>query len=185
MKQSKTPLWKKSCLRGLRYSDVMEYLEEISENGDCYGYAGGEEGYYQEYKDQFDDLAAGAYALMEAVEEANELCGYDEDNSIWDDVTVSTLGPIRQVLGYDSSEYDYYAMVNGIEEDWAVEEARKRLARLTKDELIRRTAQVMQCISLFWDIKAAHDCLVSIVTELDDRAAIMQSGATAERMWIE
>ena len=122
---------------------------------------------------------------MEAMHEANDLWNYDEDNSIWDDVTVSVLGPIYTVLGYDNAERDYWAMVNGYEEDLAVEEARKRLARLTKDELIRRTSKVMQCIALFWDIKASHDCLVSIVSELDERAAIMKNGQAAGRMWVE
>ena len=185
MKESKTPLWKKSCLKGLRFSDIREYLEEISENGDPYGYDYGEEGYYNEYKDQFDELSAGAWDLLEAISEANDVMGYDEDNSIWDDITVSVLGPIYQVLGYDGGEYDYYAMVNGYEEDLAVEEARKRLSRLTKADLIYHTSKVMQCVALFWDIKAAHDCLVSIVEELDDRAAIMKSGQTVERMWVE
>ena len=136
MKQSKTPLWKKSCLKGLRFWDIREYLEEISENGDPYGYEYGEEGYYNEYKDQFDELSAGAWNLLEAIDAANDVMGYDDDHSIWDDITVSVLGPIYQVLGYDGAEYDYYAMVNGYEEDLAVEEARKRLSRLTKDALI-------------------------------------------------
>ena len=185
MKPSKTPLWKKSCLKSMTYYDIMEYLEEIGENGDCYGYDLGEEGYYNEYKDQFDDLADGAYQLMEAMHQANELWGYDDEHSVWNDVTVSILGPIYQVLGYDSAEYDYYAMVNGYEEDLAVEEARKRLSRLTKEQLIKTVSKVMQCMALFWDIKAAHDCLVSIVTELDERAAAMENGGTTERMWVE
>lgn len=185
MRESRTPLWKRSCLRDLRYSDIMDYLDEIAENGDCWGYAGGDEGYYQEYKEQFDDLADGAYRLMEAIREANDLWNYDDDHSVWDDVTVSVLGPVRQVLGFDGGEFDYYAMVNGYEEDLAVEEARKRLSRLTKADLIRYISKVMQCVALFWDIKAAHDCLVSIVSELDERAAIMKSGQTADRMWVE
>lgn len=185
MRQSKTPLWKKSCLKNLRYYDIMEYLDEISENGDCYGYEGGDEGYYQEYKDQFDELAVGAYQLMEALEHANSLWDYESDCSVWDDIVVSMLGPDYTVLGYDGAEYDYFAMINGYEEDAAVDAARKRLARLTKDDLIERTSQVMRILALFWDIKAAHDCLVSIVEELDDRAAIMQSGAASGRMWTE
>ena len=185
MKQSETPLWKKSCLKGLRFCDIREYLYEISENGDSYGYDNGEDGYYNEYKDQFDELAAGAWDLIEAIDQANNVFGYDEDHSIWDDVTVSVLGPIYQVMGYDGGEYDYFQMVSGIEEDLALDEARKRLSRLTKADLICHTSKVMQCIALFWDIKAAHDCLVSIVTELDDRAAIMKNGNTAERMWVE
>lgn len=63
MEQSKRPLWKKSMLKTLSYGDIMEYLEEISNNGDMYGYDREESGYYQEYKELFDDLAAGANNL--------------------------------------------------------------------------------------------------------------------------
>lgn len=185
MKESKTPLWKKSCLKNLRYDDVIEYLEEISDDGDSYGYERGDTGYYLEYKEQFDELAAGAWELSESVRELNSLWGYDEVSSAWDDVLVSVLGDVQTVLGYDGGGFDYWSMLNSYEEDAAVKEARKRLSRLTKEVLIDTVSKVMQCVALFWDIKASHDCLVSIVDELDNRAAIMQNGATAERMWVE
>ena len=98
MKQSKTPLWKKSCLQALRYYDVIDYLDEISENGDAYGYDNGEEVYYQEYKDQFDELAAGAWELAEAIREVNSLYDYDAVGSVWDDVLVAILGNVKTVL---------------------------------------------------------------------------------------
>ena len=185
MKQSKTPLWKKSCLRKLRYDDIMEYLDEISDDGDYYGYERGDTGYYQEYKEQFDELSMGAYDLQEAIRELNDMYEYDGDASVWDDVLVAVLGDVHTVLGYDSEQYDYYGMLNGWEEDEAVQEAKKRLMRLTKEKMMDTISKVMQCVTLFWDIKASHDCLVSIVDELDDRAAIMQSGEASDRMWVE
>ncbi len=185
MKQSKTPLWKKSCLKNLRFDDVLEYLDEITDDGDCYGYERGDTGYYLEYKEQFDELAAGACDLAESIRAVNDLYGYDADGSVWDDVLVTILGNVHTVLGYDGGEYDYYDMLNSFEEDLAVKEARKRLSRLTKEVMIDMISKVMQCVTLFWDIKASHDCLVSIVDELDNRAAIMADGGTAERMWVE
>lgn len=185
MKQSKTPLWKKSCLDHLRCGDVLDYLWEISDDGDYYGYERGDTGYYQEYKENFDELAAGAYDLAESIQNLSDLYGYGDDASVWDDVLVAVLGDVKYVLGYDGGQYDYFAMTSVYDEDAAVTEAKKRLMRLTKENLLDTVSKVMQCVSLFWDIKASHDCLVSIVDELDDRAAAMANGETSDRMWVE
>ena len=45
--------------------------------------------------------------------------------------------------------------------------------RLTKQELIRNFRKVLMTIVMFYDIKAAHDCLTSIVEELDERGALL------------
>ena len=166
MNQSKKPIWKKSMLQTLNLYDVMAYLEEISENGDMYGYDGGDAGYYQEYKEQFDELADGAYNLLEALDESEI-----EEN--WDDMAVAMLGYQQKVLGFDAAEDDYCAMLDPYCENLAVEEATKRIERLTKQEMIRTFRKVLTTLILFFDIKAAHDCLTSIVQELDYRGAIL------------
>ena len=167
MKQSDTPLWKKSMLQHLNLGDITETLYEIFENGDMYGYENDEAGYYQEYKEQFDELSFGANSLLNALQE------YDLREH-WDDMTVCLLGQTTTVLGYDSVEMDYYHMADPYCEDLAVQEAQKRLMRLTKEELIRTFRSVMVVLTSFFDIKAAHDCLTSIVQELNERAAIME-----------
>lgn len=91
MEQSKRPLWKKSMLKTLNFYDVVDYLNEIGNNGDPYGYDCDESGYYQEYKEQFDELSDGAYRLYEALNEFD----YSGDCSlrdIWDDMTVALFG---------------------------------------------------------------------------------------------
>ena len=95
MKQSDTPLWKKSMLQHLNLGDITETLYEIFENGDMYGYENDEAGYYQEYKEQFDELSFGANSLLNALQE------YDLSEH-WDDMTVCLLGQTTTVLGYDS-----------------------------------------------------------------------------------
>ena len=167
MKQSDTPLWKKSMLQHLNLGDITETLYEIFENGDMYGYENDEAGYYQEYKEQFDELSFGANSLLNALQE------YDLSEH-WDDMTVCLLGQTTTVLGYDSVEMDYYHMADPYCEHLAVQEAQKRLMRLTKEELIRTFRSVMVVLTSFFDIKAAHDCLTSIVQELNERAAIME-----------
>lgn len=165
MKPSEKPLWKKSMLQSLNLCDIRDYLYEISENGDPYGYDRDESGYYQDYKELFDELSSGAYSLLEALEQS-------ESRDNWDDMAVALLGYSQKVLGYDAAEDDYYGMLNPYSEDYAVEEAEKRLERLPKRDMIRTFRAVMTTLVLFFDIKSAHDCLTSIVEELDNRGAI-------------
>ena len=169
MNQSKKPLWKKSILEMLSLSEIHDWLWEVGENGDPYGYERDDEGYYNDYKEMFDELSVGAYTMMEAIDDQGYIL---EEN--WDDVTVGLLGATHEVLGYDEGEYDYFHMMN-YEQDFAVEEAEKRLKRLTKDELIKVFGQILRTLVLFFDLKASHDCLTAVVTELDERGALLEA----------
>ena len=182
MKKSKRPLWKKSMLQTLNLDDIIENLFEISENGDMYGYARDEKdeaGYYQEYKDQFDELSAGAYFLLEALRDF-------DIRDHWNDMTVALLGETHKVLGYDAIEQDYFGMLGRWDEEFAVEEAVKRIERLSKRNMIKCFRKVMVTLVSYFDIKAAHDCLTSIVQELDEHVAYMQeNGKPPQRAWVE
>ncbi|MEZ3452766.1 MAG: hypothetical protein K1W17_00140 [Oscillospiraceae bacterium] len=171
MNQSKNPLWKKSMLKSLNYYEITDFLYEISDNGDMYGYDREEGGYYQEYKEQFDDLSDGAYRLWDALDNSD----YSDYSlrDIWDDMTVALLGYQEKVLGFDQVEEDYFSMLTFLE-DAAVQEAEKRLMRFSKEQLIKNFRKVLTTLVLFFDIKAAHDCLTSIVEELDERGAILE-----------
>ena len=154
-------------LENLNLNGIREALWEIGENGDCFGYDTEESGYYLDFKEEFDELSAAAYNLIEATEETSDL------EESWDDIAVGLLGVEYDILGYDAAELNYFKMLSPYDEKAAVEEAVKRLKRLTKDELIKTFAKVFRTIMLFMDIKASHDCLVSIVEELDDRGALL------------
>ena len=174
MKQSKTPLWKKSCLSSLSFWNITEWLEEIGENGDPYGYEDSSiEGYYNEYKEQFDELSAGAWAMHEKLVEYEYYEEYDSFCDLWDDMTVNLLGDLYNVLGFNGAELDYFKLT-AFEEELAVEETEKRLMRLTKKELIKNFRKVLMTLVMFFDLKAAHDCLTSIVEELDEKGALLE-----------
>lgn len=157
-------------LQTLNFSDILAYLWEIGENGDCYGYErggeNGESGYYQEYKELFNELSAGAYELAEVLQDLNV-------SEHWDDMTVALLGDTTRVLGFDSVQMDYYGMLSN-QEEWATEEAEKRIERMSKRDLIKSFKRIMTALVCFFDIKAAHDCLTSIVQELDEKGAILE-----------
>jgi hypothetical protein len=167
MKSSKHPLWKESMLDSLSLDDINQWLSEIMDNGDMYGYDRPDEtGYYQEYKPLFDDLSAYAYGLYEALQDS-------DIEAYWDDMTVAMLGETHKVLGFDVAEADYFGMLSD-EEDLATEEAAKRLERLPKRDLIRCFRKVIVTLVSFLDIKAGHDCLTAIVDELDERSALLR-----------
>jgi hypothetical protein len=173
MKTSKRPIWRKSMLQSLNLSSIVDYLYEIAENGDEYGYERyeeGESGYYQEYKPLFDELAGGASRLIDAIEDSYAVNAIKD---VWDDMTVALLGETQSMLGYDAVEDDYFGMLEG-EETLAQKEAKKRISRLTKQELIECFRVVLVTLTSFFDIKAAHDCLTSIVTELDEKGALLE-----------
>lgn len=172
MKQSERPVWKKSMLQSLGLGSIVEYLCEISENGDMYGYDGGDDGYYQEYKELFDDLAGGASSLLDALNEY-DMYGGASIKDVWDEMTVALLGETQRVLGFDAVEQDYFGMID-CQENLAVEEAEKKLERLTKHDLIQYFRKVLVILVSFLDIKAAHDCLTSIVQELDEKGALLE-----------
>jgi uncharacterized protein with von Willebrand factor type A (vWA) domain len=71
------------------------------------------------------------------------------------------------------------------DEEFAVEEAIKRIERLNKRDMIRCFRKVMTALILFFDVKASHDCLTAIVEELDERAAMMGRGEPPQRAWVE
>ena len=183
MKESKRPIWRKSMVQTLNLESIYEYLDEIAESGDAYGYETNSEyhtdrnGYYKEYKELFDDLSDGAYLLGETLRDS-------ETREYWDDMTVALLGTTHKVLGYDVPSLDYAKMLSFCE-DLAIEEATKRIERLSKKDMIRCFRRVLTTLILFFDIKASHDCLVSIVTELDERAAMMKNGTAPQRAWVE
>jgi hypothetical protein len=169
-------------LQTLNYDDILNWLYEIMDNGDMHGYVWefeNRDGYYEEYKDQFDELSAGANGLWEAMQDSDV-----RDN--WNDMTVALLGETHTVLGFDSVQVDYYS-IDSWEEQRAIWEAAKRIGRLTKYDMIRSFRKVMTTLVFFFDIKAAHDCLTSIVEELDDRAAMMKrnQGTVPQRSWAE
>lgn len=183
LSKSKSPMWRRSMMDRLNLQDIVRDLEEISESGDYYGYEGESLGeYYNEYRPLFDELSAGACDLLDAISRLEEYDG--EGFAGWDDFTVALIGPVRKVLGYDTSQMDYFDMM-AWDEEAAVREAEKRLQRLTKAQLIGTFRKVMIALVAYWDIKGSFDTLSAVVNELDSRAVILASGKPSQSMWVE
>lgn len=177
-------MWKHTLLQNLDYGTISDRLEEIAESGDYYGYSGPDLGeYYEEYRPLFDELSFGATELLEGLTEYNYFT-HERLANQWDDCTVALLGNVITVNGYEDDRIDYRSITQ-FEQTLGVEEAEKRLLRLSKKELISLFRRVMTTIVCYADIKGSYDTLAAVVNELDERAAIMENGQTSARMWAE
>ena len=164
------PIWKKSMLDGLDLGSIQNELYDMSENGDFWGYDDRDEGsYYDEFRELFNEIAAGATELNEAID--NWRCMMD---GAWDDLTVGMLGNTQRVLGFDTVERDYYRMTEPYMEDWAQEEACKRVEHWTKREMMGNFKFVLSTIVSYLDLKAASDTMLAVMAELDYRGAMLE-----------
>ena len=164
------PIWKKSMLDGLDLGSIQNELYDMSENGDCWGYDDRDEGsYYDEFRERFNEIAAGATDLNEAIDSR---CGMMD--GAWDDLTVGMLGDTQRVLGFDTVERDYYRMTEPYMEDWAQDEACKRVEHWTKREMMGNFKFVLSTLVSYLDLKAASDTMLAVVAELDYRGAMLE-----------
>lgn len=164
------PIWKKSMLDGLDLGSIQNELYDMSENGDCWGYDDRDEGsYYDEFRELFNEIAAGATDMNEAIDSR---CGMMD--GAWDDLTVGMLGDTQRVLGFDTVERDYYRMTEPYMEDWAQDEACKRVEHWTKREMMGNFKFVLSTLVSYLDLKAASDTMLAVVAELDYRGAILE-----------
>lgn len=164
------PIWKKSMLDGLDLGSIQNELYDMSENGDCWGYDDRDEGsYYDEFRELFNEIAAGATDLNEAIDSWRGMM-----DGAWDDLTVGMLGDTQRVLGFDTVERDYYRMTEPYMEDWAQDEACKRVEHWTKREMMGNFKFVLSTIVSYLDLKAASDTMLAVVAELDYRGAMLE-----------
>ena len=165
------PIWKKSMLDGLNLESIQNELCSMSENGDYFGYDDRDEGsYYDEFRELFNEISGGAYDLNEAISNWRDMM-----DSAWDDLTVGMLGDTQRVLGFDTMERDYYHMTEPYMEDWAQDEARKRVEHWTKREMMSNFRFVLATLVSYLDLKAASDTMLAGVSELDYRGALLEA----------
>jgi len=162
------PLWKKSCIENLRFEDIESNLYEMSEIE--YQYGGNER--HEDFYVFITDVSARASQLSEQIYEFKYyLADKGDDCPWWDDYCVSLLGGAYNILGYDIEEMDYYSIFKnafGIGEELAVEEAKKRMERLTKSELIDRWNKFIVILTSYLELKAAYDAVTGALDFLEN-----------------
>ncbi len=163
--------FKKSIAEGLNLDDINNELYEIATECDNARYAvdndevlieacdGDEEEAY-EFRMMFSDLSGDCERLMNILN--------DEYVTEYFDVFFSSIADSSvKLLGYDSYEDDYFTLC-GYDIDDAKEESRKKLLRLTKDELISAASQCFGIISAFLSVRCRYSGLKAALDILND-----------------
>ncbi len=144
-------------------SDVQYFFEEDGET--LLNALNGDEEQEWEFKMMFSDLSAKCEQFRSAV----------YDNYVtehFDDFFVGICGNRYKCLGYDSYEEDYYSLTS-YACDWARDESRKRLMRLTKEELLNIAGQCFG-IAMSWnDIQHRYNCLQAAFDILKDENTVL------------
>ena len=167
--------YKKAIVKDLNYAAICEGLYEIM--GEC------EE--VRWYFDGDDDTLINALSGNE--DEAFEfrmmfadLCAeceqmQDDLRETWipecfDDLFVAAGAAeyADGMLGYDAYEQDYYGL-GRYESDWAEGESRKRLLRLTKDQLVDAVHACLNILYAYLGIRYRYDCLKASMDILRDQ----------------
>lgn len=149
-----------------RLYDMMEECENVrwywdSEDDTLLNALDGDEEQEQEFKMMFADLCAECEQMQEDLQ--NEYI----PNCFDDFFTAIGAGYMGGgLLGWDSYEGDYFGIDIGV--SWAKDESKKRLARLTKNELLDAAHICFKVFYAYIGLCHRYDCLKAALDILKD-----------------
>lgn len=95
---------------------------------------------------------------------------------------VAIGGSGDELLGYDQYEGDYFG-IHGME-DWAEDEAKKKLKTMTKDELIAAARQCFKVYNAYIGLRNRYDSLKAAIDILrDQNTGYLQAVKEIERLY--
>ena len=171
--KAKAMRFKKPMSKELNWYSIREYAWQIQ--NDCedirwmtedeeqlVDLLDGDEEQAFEFKMAFSDLSN---QCQEFIEELQEIQQYDfmstdsdgEDEATWFDLFFPAIGS-DDMMGYDVLEQDYFRL-DRYEEEWAEKEARKKLKRLTKDQLFDLAGMALGIARNYMSLSYRYDCL--------------------------
>lgn len=171
--KAKAMRFKKPMSKELNWYSIREYAWQIQ--NDCadirwmtedeeqlVDLMDGDEEQAFEFRMAFSDLSN---QCEEFLEELQELQKYDfmstdsddEDDATLFDLFFPAIGS-DDMMGYDVLEQDYFRL-DRYEEEWAEKEARKKLKRLTKDQLFDLAGMALGIARNYMSLSYRYDCL--------------------------
>lgn len=171
--KAKAMRFKKPMSKELNWYSIREYAWQIQ--NDCedirwmtedeeqlVDLMDGDEEQAFEFRMAFSDLSN---QCEEFLEELQELQRYDFMSTDSDDEDEATLFDLffpaigaDDMYGYDVLEQDYFRL-DRYEEEWAEKEARKKLKRLTKDQLFDLAGMALGIARNYMSLSYRYDCL--------------------------
>lgn len=156
--------YKKAILAEFNLESICTELDEISYNCEEIRWViDGEEGTLIAALDGDDEEAfefrMGFSELDAECEELYELLHGEYVTEYFDNfLTGISDGSGMRLVGYDDYEADYYGLI-GYDETLAIKEAKKRIERLTKQQIISAANQAFRVLMCFLNIRYRYDYL--------------------------
>ena len=169
---------KRTMVSGLNVYDMDQWLQETSEQISEIEWIGGQHGGIRqalaeligsedeaaEFQTCFAILQENVDRMLDDLQELFSGDEYDESNSevnAYDDFLVACrAGADRNsLMGYDGYEDDYFRIDNEYTAMAAVDEAKTRLKRLTKDQIIEEAHRAFQIVINFMALEQRYDDL--------------------------
>ena len=146
--------------------DIQEECEEVhwycDDEETLINALDGNEDEAQEFKMMFADLCAECEKMQEDLKEE----WLPECFDLFF-VAAGAGESYGGLLGWDSYEQDYFGI--NCTDAWAEDEAKQKLKRMTKDELIAATRQCLRVYSSFIALQHRYDCLKAAIDILRDQ----------------
>ena len=128
-----------------------------------------------EFRIAFSDLAGQCQQMLRDMDELrrmDEEVFYGVEDPEWDDppalfdLFFPAIDTPGEVWGYDITEHDYFGFQSAWDEDEAREQARRRLMRLTKEQLIKLSGLCMEIARQYLSLVSRYDALSSVLAIL-------------------
>jgi len=196
--KAKAMRYKKPMSKELNWCSIREYAWQIQ--NDCadirwmtedeeqlVDLMDGDEEQAFEFRMAFSDLSN---QCEEFLEELQELQRYDFMSTDSDDEDEATLFDLffpaigaDDMYGYDVLEQDYFRL-DRYEEEWAEKEARKKLKRLTKDQLFDLAGMALGIARNYMSLSYRYDCLKNSIDILKGKnESYLQIVKAIEEEW--
>ncbi len=169
--------YKKPIVKDLNYNSIKEYLWEIQEQcSDVQWYCedkdtlidaldGDEEEAY-EFKMMFSGLEADCERMLDDMNDWMFESLQEFFNLFF--VVMGAENDFGGLLGYDSYEEDYFGLED-FSAEWVESDARKKIERLTKKEIVDMAKQCFRIYQSFIALRYRYDCLKASLDILQEK----------------
>ena len=182
--------YKKPVLKDLNMETIRITLQDIAEassdiqwaeQDDMLSQMLGDDDDATEFKNSFGLLAGDTYQMEEELRDDYLV---PEFFDLW----FAAMGG-GEMLGYDEYEGDYYSLEGRFDEELAQQEARKKLERMTKKEIIDMASQCFKIATNYLSIKSRYEDLSTALDILRGKNSGQLKAAAEidelyDKMWV-